>query len=73
MVKLFLHHKAFLSFETDKSVGTACIGACKGSLFVKDCLDYYKDKHFILPNGNLNTLPNPHIFGLVLKNKGIIY
>lgn len=69
----FLMHDAFMSFETDETVGTAVIGACKNSLFIKDCLLYYKDKNFLLSDGSLNVIPNPYIFRGILKDKKIIY
>lgn len=43
----FLKNKSFLGLEAENKVGTGCIGAEKGTLWVHDFLLYYKDRHFI--------------------------
>jgi Mannosyltransferase OCH1 and related enzymes len=55
----FLEKTAFFSFESEKTISTALIASIKGGKWVGDMLDYYKDRHFILPDGNLDTTPNP--------------
>lgn len=51
-----LNHKAFIGREnclqligkkTDYHLTSFCFGAEKGSEYIKRCLDYYKDRHFI--------------------------
>jgi len=50
----FLHHRMFIGTEfrahdvpKKRVLGSHCFGAEAGHPFVKDCLDYYKDRHFI--------------------------
>ena len=73
----FLKHRAFSSFETKDYIPTAIMGAEKGHPWIKNLLNYYYDKSFILENGSMDMTPNPKIitritkenYGLVLNNK----
>jgi len=47
----------------------AIIGSEKGSEWIKICLDYYSEKHFVNRDGSYNMLPLPAIFYLCLKDK----
>ncbi len=48
----------------------ACFGAEKGSPWIKECLNYYKNRHFILPDGKLDLKPLPNIMEDTLRAKG---
>lgn len=45
----------------------AAVLACEaGTPWIGQCLDYYNDRHFVLDNGYLNTVPLPEIMKNVL-------
>lgn len=69
----FLQHSAFVSFEGNNSISTAVIGAQKGTRFIKDCLSYYKERHFIQPDGTLDVIPNTHIIAKNLSKLGLVF
>ncbi len=48
-----------------------CFGAKKGNLFLKECLDYYENRHFILKNGEFDTFPLPQIMYKIIQKKKI--
>ena len=57
-----LHLPYFIGKEaTGNRVEVAAFGAEKGSLWVKQCLDYYEGKHFKLPDGSLYIKIIPEI------------
>lgn len=45
----------------------ACFGAEKGSSWIKECLDYYKNRHFVLPDGKIDIKPLPNIMEDTLR------
>lgn len=61
----FLNHAAFTSFETpsisgrDPFIPTGLMGSEKNGAWVKDLLDTYESRSFILPDGSFDLLPNP--------------
>jgi len=60
----------FLGREYSKGIiEMAVIGAKPKLEWVKNCLDYYKDKNFILPSGEFSIEPIPHIMLKVLSKK----
>lgn len=46
----------------------AAFGVEKGAHWIKICLDRYSDRHFILPNGKLDTYPLPMVVNDVLRS-----
>lgn len=55
-------------------IQAAVLGGVKGHPFLKDCLDFYKNQHFILANGRLyNTHIAPSIFAIVAEKHGFRY
>jgi mannosyltransferase OCH1-like enzyme len=54
----FLVHEAFSGFETTENIPTAIMGAKKGNGWIRFLLSYYNDKHFIQPDGSLDTTTN---------------
>lgn len=59
----FLENKAFSSIESyfykdgnrdDFKIDAAMIASEKGNQFIGDCLEYYKDRHFIKEDGSLD-------------------
>lgn len=52
----FLKHDAFVGFESKKSVNPGLVmGAKKGNKIIKEILESYSNKEFILKDGSLNT------------------
>jgi len=65
-----LHLPYFLGREHSKGViEMAVLGAASKCELVKECLDYYKDKNFILPSGKFSMEPIPHIMLRILGKK----
>lgn len=48
----------------------ACFGAEKESSWTKECLKYYKNRHFILPDGKIDLKPLPNIMEDTLRANG---
>jgi mannosyltransferase OCH1-like enzyme len=63
-----LENPYILSFEKEKGIEAGIFGAEKGSLIIKQCLDYYNNKQFIDENGNLDIQPLPSIMYEVLSD-----
>lgn len=57
----FLQHKAFTGNENGEFCITGTMGSEAGNAWIKQLLDWYNDKKFILPDGKLNTKPNTEI------------
>jgi len=52
-------------------IQSALFGAVAGNSYIKDCMDWYKDKHFILPDGSLfNQYVAPDIYAEVAEKYG---
>lgn len=68
----FLQLDTMLCFENsnDNRLEVAAFGAEKGALWVKKCLEYYEDKHFINADGSFNTKVLPVIVRDCLLNNG---
>ncbi|MCL2416557.1 MAG: glycosyl transferase [Bacteroidales bacterium] len=56
-----LHHSSFIGYEASGNIEAAIIGAQPKMEWIKKCLDYYENRHFISPNGTLDTAPLPGI------------
>lgn len=56
-----------------KGIEAGCFGAEKHSPFLKNCLDYYENRHFIKPDGSFDTLPLPRIMLRILKENNFEY
>ena len=50
-----------LGFENSNGVEAGIFGGEKGSYWLKDCLDYYKERSFVLSDNKYDTLPLPII------------
>ena len=50
----------------------ACFGAVKGAEWIKVCLNYYKEKHFINSNGEMELKVLPNIMEDCLKENGFV-
>lgn len=67
----FLHHDSFWGFEEKNYIATSTIGASKGNTLIKQFLDSYKEKKFLLENGNFDTLTNVAIITKMIEEMGI--
>ena len=55
-------------------IQAAVLGAEKGHPFMKECMEYYQDKHFILPDGGVNDkVIAPFIFAKIAERYGFRY
>lgn len=54
----FLTHGAFSGFENDRSISPVIIGAQKGNGWIRDHLEDYDTRRFILPGGELDITTN---------------
>ena len=54
----YLNHDAFSGFESSNAIPTGIIGAKKGNYHIKQLLNEYNDRHFILPNGEMDLTTN---------------
>jgi len=68
----FLSHPAFSGFEDEKNVPTGIMGAEKGSLWVKENLDYYNNRHFISADGTPDLTTNVSTITQYMLGKGLI-
>ena len=57
----FLNHRAFTGCENQQYCVTGIIAAEKEHPWIKDLLDGYKNRSFILSNGDIDTIPNTEI------------
>ena len=68
-----LKNKAFFGIETNNNVNTGLgFGAEPGNKIIKKMLDDYKNKEFILENGEFNLTPCPISNSKVLKENGFL-
>lgn len=50
-----------LGFEKSNGIEAGIFGGEKGSYWLKDCLDYYKGRSFVMSDNKYDTLPLPNI------------
>jgi mannosyltransferase OCH1-like enzyme len=68
----FLLLPAFSGFEGEKYVPTGIMASEKGGKWVEEQLDYYKEKHFILPDGSFDLTTNTQIISNIMESNGFI-
>ena len=58
----------------DIQIEPAILGGISGHPYLKDCMTWYENRHFILPNGELNRrVFAPHIYTAVMQKYGFRY
>lgn len=67
----FLHLHAFIGRESANGSGTGVIGSIAGGRFVKEMLDDYHNRHFVLPDGSLNYKTNVEYMDDRMKRLGM--
>jgi mannosyltransferase OCH1-like enzyme len=76
----FLEHDFFTAVEYNKNfeerkylIQAALFGGVAGHPYIKDCMDWYSDKHLILPDGSLfNSFVAPDIYAEVAEKHGFL-
>lgn len=67
-----LYHDAFIGFESSEFIDPGSgFGAAPGNPVIKEFCDIYKDKRFVLDDGQLNTMPCPRYYTSVLDAHGL--
>lgn len=66
-----LKQSEMFAYEEKKNCGieAGCFGAEKNNPFVRQCLEYYQNRHFIMKNGQLDTVPLPQIMQKIYNDK----
>jgi hypothetical protein len=67
----FLEDKGFSGFENEHSVPTGIMASEKGNQFIYELLCDYKDKHFVLPDGQLDLTTNTKTITDLATNLGL--
>lgn len=60
-----MHHRSFVGYEVNDLIGTGVIGAERGVEWISVMLDTYRDRDFILPNGELDEPNTVHLTKLM--------
>jgi len=68
----FLAHRSFWGFEAGCYVATSTIGAAAKNEIIKEYLDYYRGRHFILPDGSFDTTTNVSHLTRLMEHKGLV-
>lgn len=68
----FLSYPAFSGFQDNISIPTGIMASEKNGKWVKEQLEYYNERHFILPNGQLDTTTNVMIITESMTKKGFL-
>ena len=63
---------AFSGYESNKfsNFPTGLMASAAGGVWVKEQLDYYTDRHFILPDGSLDMTTNTVTISRIMKENG---
>jgi mannosyltransferase OCH1-like enzyme len=69
-----LNLPAFSSYESNKfsNFPTGLIASAQGGIWVKEQLDYYDNRHFILPNGSFDLTPNTVTISKIMEKNGFL-
>ena len=59
----------FIGFDSFGYFEAAVVGSESNNPWIKLCLDYYTNKHFLLPDGTLDTTPLPGIMYKLISGK----
>lgn len=68
----FLHHHAFSGFETNKTFPTGTMAAEKGSIWAKELLDDYNNRHFVKEDGTFDYTTNTTTILNYMIGKGLV-
>ncbi len=67
-----LHLSAFSGYEGNKFTNfpTGLMASAAGGIWVKEQLDYYADRHFLLPDASLDMTTNTVTISRIMQNNG---
>ena len=68
----FLSLPAFTGFEGDKFVPTGIMASEKNGLWAKEQMNYYSNKHFLLPDGTCDLRTNTQIISSIMESNGFM-
>ncbi len=68
----FLHEEAFSGFENEKFVPTGIMAGEKGQKLFAKLLEYYSDRHFIMPDGSYDMTTNTKTITDIVTGAGLI-
>ena len=68
----FLVHTAFSGFENENFVPTGIMASEQNNKIIKELLDYYDNRHFVLNDGTLDLTTNTEIITNIFKQKGLV-
>lgn len=68
----FLHHHMFSGFESDNNVPTGMMAAEKGSIWAKELLDQYDNRHFVKEDGTFDQTTNTTVITEYMLQKGLV-
>ena len=67
-----LDRNYILGYETQQGIEAGVFGAEEKAYWVKLCLDYYENRHFINSDGTQNTKPLPQIMFDILNDNNLL-
>jgi hypothetical protein len=68
----FLDLPAFTGFEDDRYVPTGIMASEKQGEWVREQIGYYRDRHFILPDGSFDMTTNTRIISGIMEANGFL-
>ena len=66
-----LDNEIFVGFESKYTIGTAIIGAKKNNEFIREFLEFYKNRSFYRDDGDMDLIANTKIITDMLVRQGI--
>lgn len=70
-LSVFLQHEAFSGFEDQKFLQSGTMGAAKGHPWIKELLENYDTRSFLLPDGKLDTTTNTAVITEICSRHGL--
>ena len=67
-----LNNDAFTGFENNEAIGPWLLASRAGNPLFKMFLKAYENRHFILPDGDMDLTPNPLILTPILQKYGLV-
>lgn len=67
-----LNYPAFTGFEDEKAVPTGIMASERYGEWLKELLEYYDGRHFLLPDGAYDTTTNVRIISQIMTANGLI-
>jgi mannosyltransferase OCH1-like enzyme len=65
----FLNDDLFIGWEDVDVLAAHLIGSVQGHSFIKDCMSFYENIHFIKPDGSMFLVPMPAIITNIARSK----